>query len=447
MEKKSNLLNLIKSKYILQNLLICAYGDIKSALKLIKYNKILLNRININIKDFYNYKFKNIIEKNGEDMLGGTFICDIPLIAIPYLIYIIMFYAKGTFNDNNLIEGYDKNKKNFVDFMNNYFLLSYLIFRIASNILTSSLFRCHLFNLKGLFKAIFFLFCMLLDLTHYIFYIIKFIYIRKLMKKELLKKLDKGKTSILTWFYSFDLALIVLMFVDIVYNLVKLSCFFIVHKQNNDNKELVLIELNGININYFKLPSEFNKLNEKSKNEIIFKTDNFEKYYCKLNESQINLIKKINDFREQNNIPKFKFDEYETLNNFIINPNLPIIFYKNENIYKITNNLYIFKYDKNEFQNILNNTEILNIIKIDFLDRIKVIEQNNNEFIYIYNNNIINKVKNKFNNNINIPKIYTKSHNIDIINTDDKLKDKFLGFSNEKIEDEISEKRIIIKKK
>ena len=319
-----------------------------------------------------------------------------------------MYYIHGTFNDNNLREGYDKKKKNFVDFMDNYILLPYLFFMIVSYILNKILSKNTLIYLKGSIKALFFLFFFSLDLTHYIFYINKFKYIRKLMKKELLKKLDKGKTSILTWFYSFTLALIVFMSFNIFYNFIMLLIYACEHNKNDDINICVLKELNGINIKEFELQSKFKDLNEKSKNELIFKKENIEKYEYRLKENQINLIKKINDIRKNNNIPEFNFNE--KLPDFITNPKLQLILYQNKNIYKISNNLYIFKYDINEFQNILNNSEIINIIKIDYLNEIKIIEQNNTEFIYIYNNrheyNNINNLKNNINKlNIDVPHI------------------------------------------
>ena len=49
----SSLINKIKSQYILRNIFSYAYPELKSFLKLIKYNKNLLNEFNINIKNYY----------------------------------------------------------------------------------------------------------------------------------------------------------------------------------------------------------------------------------------------------------------------------------------------------------------------------------------------------------------------------------------------------------
>ena len=434
MKKMPSLLNQIKSKYILQNIFTFAYGDIKSVLRLIKYNKNLIKRLNININDFYNYKLITGNIKKSEDGIifaGLIFIIEFFILYIAYMIYIIMYYKHGTFNDNNLREGYDKNKKNFVDIMNKYILLSYFLYKIATNVLTIVLFCCESIKLIGLIKVLLLLFFWLVDLSHYIFYIVKFRYVRKLMKKELLKKLDKGKTSILTWFYSFDLALIVFMSVKIaIYSLFLLG-LGVAPKDIDDIKRDILIELNGIKINAFYFYDSF----EKSKNELIYKKENIEKYEYELNVNQIILIHKINDIRRQNNVPELKYFKHEKLPSYLINPKPQLIFYQKQNIYKISNDLYIFKYPKNELQILLNNKEIINIIKNDFLNEINVIEQYNNEIISIYNNRTINNI-NKLNNNIAI-------NNIElipiIINSEDKLKNEFIGLSDV---NEISEREI-----
>ena len=65
MKKESlSLLDQIKSKYILQKILCLAYGEMKSVVKLVKYNKSLLNKLQIDIKE--NYKYNCEIELNIE---------------------------------------------------------------------------------------------------------------------------------------------------------------------------------------------------------------------------------------------------------------------------------------------------------------------------------------------------------------------------------------------
>ena len=58
MKEKHSLLNKIKSNFILKDIMILAFSNIKSVLKVVAYDKILLNKLDINIKDYYDYKTK-----------------------------------------------------------------------------------------------------------------------------------------------------------------------------------------------------------------------------------------------------------------------------------------------------------------------------------------------------------------------------------------------------
>ena len=151
-----------------------------------------------------------------------------------------------------------------------------------------------------------------------------------------------------------------------------------------------------------------------------------EEFKYKQDESQINLIKKINDIRKGYHIPLLIYYKIELLPEFIINEKTQLIFNDNENIFRLSDNFYIFKYPINEFQNFLNNNQILNIITIETLKEINIIQQNNFEFISIYGNDdskdICLDIK-KPNININGPGIKLDI-NIDNINTDDKLNEK-----------------------
>ena len=188
---------------------------------------------------------------------------------------------------------------------------------------------------------------------------------------------------------------------------------------------MFLNQINRININDFELPSEFNNLNEKNKNEFIFNKNNIKKYEYKLNKNQIDLIKKLNHIRQQNNMPELKYEETEKLPNFKINKKKELIFFKKESIYKLSKFFYVFKYPKSEFKNNINNKDIINILTIDFLDRINIIEQDDKEFVSFYNHKYISEINNS-NNNINEPhiNINIRMHDINCDNTEDELNNK-----------------------
>ena len=410
MEERAYLLSQIKSKFILKKILSMAFIDIKSILKLTKYNKSLNDKLGINIIDYYEYNTKIKIKKNKSAIIFYYIQIALEIIILlNFLIYIIVFYEKGTFNNNNLKKDYNVKKKKFVDFMNNYILLLYFAFIMLSFLLKILyLNKNEKVFLKGNIKKIYYSLMFIINLTHYIVFIIKCVYISKIVREDLLpelyeergnKRIKEASNSI--WFYSFDIVLII--FISIY-----LFSYIGMCENIDDIKEIFLNQINRINIDDFKLPSNFDDLNKKAKNEFIFNKNNMKKYEYKLNQNQINLIQNINDNRQQNNIPKLIYEENEKLPDFIINKKTELIFYKNENIYKLSTNYYIFKYPKNKFKNNLNDKEIINILTIDFLDRINIIEQDSIEFVSIYNNIYMNDINNPNNNikeshiNINI---------------------------------------------
>jgi len=400
MDENSYLLNRIKSKFILQKILSLAFSDIKYVLELTKYNKSLNNKLGINIKDYFQYNSKIKITNNY--LSYSSFICQFIyeiLMILFFLIHIILFYVKGTFNNNNLKKEYNVRMKRIVDFMNNYILLLYLGFIIISFLLRI-IYLSKKMLLKGIIKRAYYLLMFIINLAYIIVLFIKCIYTNKLINDS---------NSI--WCIYFDLSELIFTIINFFFQFAFIIICF--GKKDDDIKELVLNQINRININDFKLPPEFDNLNEKAKNEFIFNKNNMKKYEYKLNENQIDLIKKLNLIRKQNNIPELKYEEKEKLPDFIINKKTELIFYKKESIYKLSKNFYVFKYPKNEFKNNFNNKEIINILTIDFLDRINIIGQDDIEFISIYNNKYINEINNSNKNiyephaynNIRIPKI------------------------------------------
>jgi len=356
---KTSLLNKIKSKYILKYLLCFAYTDIDSVLKLIKYNKKLLNKLNINIKNYYKYKKTKKLEKYGF-FTHFLLVYDI-FIFILFFAYTITYYVKGTFNDENLKIGYNAKMKKFVDFMNKYILLSYLGFLTISIALNIIIIKSNI-SFNGYIKVIIHIVFSLIDITHFIFYSIKTHYTRFLVKPELKTSINKyGKKlnicSDKIWFYKFDLSLTIFIallktLIELIFILSLLLYFidyllnnnfqiFNLIKESSDISKHILKELNEININDFELPTEFENLNEKEKLELIFKKENMKKYEYDLDDNQIGIIEKINNIRKNNNIPKFNYYIRNNLPNFIINKKIEMIFFPDRYIYELSINLYI----------------------------------------------------------------------------------------------------------
>ena len=450
----SSLLSKINSKYILKTILSLAFGNMNSVLKLCRYNKCLLHKLDIIFKNSFKYEIEIKIdyienyEKDEKDIkcIRGLFLFSDVIWFIIFLIYIILFYVRGTFNDENLKEGYSQKKKDFVDFMDNYILLTYFLFNLAIILITILLYIRNLFELKGYIQLLIVIFIILIDLTHHISYITKFTYTVELIKDELIdvimeySKIKNPTEEVrklyykilnLIWFYSFDnfiIAMICLNFLVIIPEIMKIIKILCQGRfiEFGEIKKIFLNQFKGLNIIKKELPKKFNKLKEKEKNEFIFKKESVKEYQYELNENQINLIYKINKIREDNHISLLNYDKLEKLPEFLINEKTQLIFNDYDNIFKLSKNFYVFKYKINEFQNYINNNQILNIITIETLNEINIIKQNNFEFISIYGNDDSKDISldiKKPNININGPGIKLDI-NIDNINTDDKLNEK-----------------------
>ena len=135
---------------------------------------------------------------------------------------------------------------------------------------------------------------------------------------------------------------------------------------------------------------------------MLFKEENMKKYRYVLDNAQKELINKINKIRKQNNIKELKYDVLQQIPDYIINNKTELIFYKDKNVYEFSNNYYLIKYPISETQKEINDKNIINIIKIDFLDSINIIRKDNYEYILLYKNNHNNKKSNiKVGNGIN----------------------------------------------
>ena len=438
------LLSKIESKYILSDILSFAYPDFKNTLKFIRYNKSLINKLKIDINDYYKYEYKREINKETYEFFNLNFIILLCQIIL-FLIYILIYCVKGTFNENNLIKDYNKTKKIYVDIINSYIIFILFGFYIISFLLLLLLIKLNIF-FNNKWKFIIFLIKLLLDFIYFILQIVKYSFSKNLLIK------DEEDGGLYYWFLPFDIIIIwlyiTLVFFELLY-LVKVT------NLNEDIFNFYLIKFKSINIIYFELPFDFVKLGDKAKIEYIFKEDNIKEYKYQLKSEQINFIKKINYIRNEHNIPFLNYDiSYCKIPDFIINEKTDLVFNKHKNIFKFKPYYYLFKYPKNEFQNLLNEPHVLSIITNDLFDQIEIIEQDDMEFISIYNysnKNEINLNRSNTNNNINTNNnviINTNNKviiNNDIGNSEDILRDNTLESNITEFSDIERNKNIIIK--
>ena len=122
MNERHSLLNKIKSKDILKKILNLAFPNIKSVFKFVAYDKVLLKKLNINIKNYYDYGTKEIIKKGAPILMAQTFF-NLIFLFIPFLIYYILLYAKGIFKRINRKIDFNKNMKIFIEIFDKLFIL------------------------------------------------------------------------------------------------------------------------------------------------------------------------------------------------------------------------------------------------------------------------------------------------------------------------------------
>ena len=474
----NSLLDQIKSKYILQDILSLAFEDMKSVYNLIKYNKNLLNKLNIDFKKKFknirdNYKYKKEREKEESCFtIDNISVTDDIIKSILLFIYLILYYIRGTLNQINLKKDYDKEKAKFLENMDKYIVLIYFIYLIISFIIYCLLRRAKIYFLYGIRKGYFTVFNIFIKLIHFILHLVKFIYESNIGEISIGKAKDDSEHY---WFYIIDFIILLIysiFVIAVIYNicLMILSHNFLIFQ--DDREKLSLYQFKGINIINYKLPFEFDNLIEIEQYKFLLEKANVEKYKYKLNESQIDLINKINDIRVKHKLCSLKYDSTNKIPDYIINEKTELFFYKLKNIYKLSQNSYVFKYPSKKFINLLYNSEILNILTINVLNRINIIEKNNFEFIYIYShepvqiikgynipNNNINKLNNKNNiieinrnnykNNINKSRkrIKINEEKKDIAYTNDKLENKSERNHTSEINDDEDEKEVKIIKR
>ena len=435
MDEKHSLLNKIRSNHILKDILINAFRNMKSVLKFVAYNKVLLNKLDIKIKDYYDYKTKMEVKEYYKFIFFIIFFLEIILIFIPLLIYDIMFYTLGKFNDKILEEGYDKKKKNYVDIMDNYITNIFFGIRMIFLLLFIIYYKSKKIALKRKLEFIIEITHFFIGLSYFIAHIKKYSFTKQIIKIELLKEYD-GKIGKILWFDTFDLFLIVLLSLFLIFNLFFFASDFLCFK--NNKKTIILSQINGFDICNFELPLEFGKLNKINKIQMIFKKENMKKYIWKLDETQLRLISKINLLRKKNNIPELKSYYEQNLPDYIINKKTELIFYKENYIYKFSKNYYLIKYPTSECQKDISDEKYINILSIDFLDKINIMRKDNYEYIMLYNDQFNENDNNSFrrenneNNNININMNLTDRPDIpsnNIVNTEDRLNEQSIKLS------------------
>ena len=127
------------------------------------------------------------------------------------------------------------------------------------------------------------------------------------------------------------------------------------------------------------------------------------KFEIKNSDNDLKLIKSINDYRLKKNLNELIYDK--KIPEFIIKGNTEIIL-TNSNIIKLSDIKYVLKFKEEfvNFERMRNITDIMNILKKPFLNKINLVQQGNNKYITIYedldekNNYDVIRIRDSFEN-------------------------------------------------
>ena len=344
----------ISNDYILKSLF--SYLDYHHFLKLIKNNKQLQKRLEVNIDNYRSelnfpiYEYVKITEKsptrshqiNDPFTYYGIRCCILYITCLFFtysFIYTILLVILDLYDGNYTKINYDESKVNKITLINKLlFILDIaiviypflLIFFIINNCYEDSgIIKYAKFSIILFFQAIHLLFEVLI-----------------IWKLAISYQIKNDGTH---WFIVMDYIFIILNFFYNIYFLYNIIIFL---KESGSSYEttinFMLTSFNNIKINNYFLPQNFGNFNKKKRKKYVL--ENYDKYIYEILDRQYDLINAINVLRMKNNIPKLKFSLKENIPTFMIKKPVDIILYPTKNIFELSNKTYLFRYPVNEFK-------------------------------------------------------------------------------------------------
>ena len=380
----TNKISNISSDYIIKN--IFSYLEYNNILEIIKYNKLLLNKLNIKKE----YKNNYILKSKSEDEFQNK--------------------DKHYYDSKRLIEDFCVIFGFLFDCLSIFIELGSIIF-ISKEIYGFLSFFCFTIYCFANLKFIFFFFFIIIFVIHfykdiyicfkyYIFIIINISH-KLLLYKICLPNIEKYESQqkliikviflllsyfiellfncyigIIIW-YDFSSKLIIIGYVLIFSVTYYLTINFFIDYINliiDKGKKYYLIEYNGIKIENYLLPNyKGEKIKDKFLREIC------KSFIIKHSNEELELMKKINTYRRKKDIDRLLIDN--SFPDFLINKKSEMILFPYKKIYKLSTDKYLCKLKDEKF---FNDFEIKNILLKDYLNKINVVQQNNIYYILVF---------------------------------------------------------------
>ena len=393
LNNKANLFK-IKNNYILKSLF--TYLHSQNILNLVQNDKILRSKLDITSEHYkiktnlpkYEYIKETKIHKSikkkhpmNEDIalivFGQIFTGCIACIFLTYhIIYSILLIALDTFDDSNTKENYNKSSEIIINKINvSLFILLAFIITSCLLLIFYIYVKCQFdYGFKKIIKSILII---TINIIHYIF---EGLVIWKLVLSYQIKR------DGITWFMRMDYAFIILHFLYIVFIILCTIVFFATSgRKITKSSKCILKSFNNIRINDYILPDNFNNWEKNERKNFIL--NNYKFFQC--SESQnLNYLKDsyINEYRKNNNILTLISNEDKTIPDFIINEPGEIMLFPEHNFFKLSNKEYLFKYN-DELENKIKNKDkdIMEILLKENINSIKsIITKGNKEYILLF---------------------------------------------------------------
>lgn len=362
----------ISSKYSIRSVFL--YVKYDKILNLVKYNKRLQKLLNISKKNYYiDYEYKKEVKKvklppetltseQSNYIIYSYAIISIILFLYQY-VYIFIFLIKSPYrkldigkNNYNLITGFFS-FLNYVFFI--YYIISIIILSANLNTTSSCWFIIQIINIA--------LYLFIASMLSWIFTVIYDF------------ENHKMNWIVISFIILLSLYIILLFFLLILFLILMKMYSFHYNKYEN----YYLNKLNGIRIEKEEVNNDFISMGYSNQKRFILQNKKNFKYIKCSNHNYI--LESVNDYRK-----KYKLQELKCENQmpeFILKGNTEVLLSFN-NIIQLGYMKFLFKFEKHEFLIKLRqkDKDILNILSMEDLNKIKIIEKDNYEYIVVYNN-------------------------------------------------------------
>lgn len=358
------------SDYILRNLFsFIKYNDI---IKLIKYNKKLQSKLDIDINNYAcEYKILtksfNYLPPHVDNGWGDAFYAlHYSIILLPHIIFFIIYYLIINIPEIKINETFKDSHWNFVN--NKIINRLYIILIIVSNyVIFHAAIRVYSDYKK---RKIIYIFLIILCFGGLCAYeILAIIRIFQVIYYAINRK----------WLIIFDILFFIANASYLYFYFIIFSDYKKGETYNSEETKTYLASYKNIRIDEYELPDYFIKL--KNKRDYISKIANqLNVDYCERDSQLLNLI---NNFRNKNKLNELKID-YK-LPKFILDDST-VILLSSLNLIKLSNNAYVFRFKEYDFDRytFMKNKNISNILLNENLNRINIIQQGKIIYILVY---------------------------------------------------------------